>query len=280
MKMNTRETRFLEALSCYDKAAEIINEGTPTGRMVLMAADSCEPEILKLALEKGGDPNFVDDELVCNFTSPLLAAMNFGFSEKGQNMVKTLLEHGANIDMKDPCFGTPLKYQINYYRGKDDYDTKGDEDALKWVEFLLERGATITPKIFKAARNNYTLMQLLNKYKRLEIQESVEKIVEKLVHRKQIEPSEIESTKEIAVEKLMAVYGQDRETEIINEGEPEILDTASKIEETVENVSAESKIEETVENVIAESKIEETVENVIAEIEKLVVRLKQLSSKN
>ena len=81
--------------------------------------------MLDLLLEKGANPNVVNDKGYC----PLLVAIGKGNTALG----KLLIEHGADVNAKDPYRWTALYYAIK----------TGDTDLVK---LILARGAQ--PDVF------------------------------------------------------------------------------------------------------------------------------------
>jgi hypothetical protein len=79
----------------FKKAKDIIDEGPPSGRMMIEVLKNLE--ILEYALQKGGDPNFGEIECEGIYTSVIDEAMRYGEKE-AEKRVDKLLEYGLDIN--------------------------------------------------------------------------------------------------------------------------------------------------------------------------------------
>ena len=130
------------------------------------ATEACYPNVMRVLLEAGTDPNAADTTLrrpiqyavsACphNFNS-----MNYAESDAATRfeMIQLLVSHGANVNLKlDQNLESdqPIGIAVAYLPPPD----------LKTVEFLLAHGAVVTPSLIELARyrNRPDLVALLLK---------------------------------------------------------------------------------------------------------------------
>lgn len=77
-----------------------------------LACQSHSLEAIKILLEKGADPNIVDNE----GDSPVLGALA-SINEHNNEIFELLLKHGLDLDKQ--CYGKTLKEKIEEFRDDD-----------------------------------------------------------------------------------------------------------------------------------------------------------------
>jgi ankyrin repeat protein len=111
----------LDAQTQQDKKAKALNFSNNNAETpLLIAAQKNQPQLVKLYLDKGANPDLADRRAF----GPIIAAAQSG----SEDMVRSLLDAKAKIDIHDVSGLTPLKAAI-----------KGNHIAV--VKLLLERGA-------------------------------------------------------------------------------------------------------------------------------------------
>lgn len=117
-EMDMGMTPLLDAASMgeTDEVAALINEGaevdaadTEGTTALLYAAYNMDPEMIRLLLDAGADPNTMD-----NYSTPLMTAVSY----EDRESAALLVEYGADPYMEDPNGDTPAEY-ISATTGQD-----------------------------------------------------------------------------------------------------------------------------------------------------------------
>jgi hypothetical protein len=148
----TSEKRFLDAYKINATATmiAILNEPeVPSGRIVVMAANYYD--VLKLALEKGGDPNFTETDETYYYANYSTAIEN---SLAERNGLDLLLDYGADINIKNIDGETPLFNFVDLFFDND--EPGWTTDIYESIELLLSRSANVNEK----GRRGMTALEL------------------------------------------------------------------------------------------------------------------------
>jgi ankyrin repeat protein len=133
-----REGRFSKALEEDNESLfKIIDEGKPTGGMVIMAAGSRDTEIFDYILKKGGDPNFSSKDYD---ESVLEVVLNYIYEHNVSRMLKIFVKYGGDIDCPDAHGDTTLLSNVMELRNN------GEDYCIKNIRTLLQWGADVHKK--------------------------------------------------------------------------------------------------------------------------------------
>lgn len=154
-----REDRFRAALDedNSDEIKAIIDEGVPSGDMMMLAIIRKKKTVLEELLKAGGPPDYICDEELYTGDSLIQIALDIDY-----DMVDILLKYGANIDLEIELArtvdtphvsgqGTLLVEMLNEFYDSDNHDSDR-RLALTHMKFLLSRGADPTRVLELAAK--------------------------------------------------------------------------------------------------------------------------------